>query len=357
VTVHVLPYDTSHPGDTGDFRVKLARFAPLTIRRLALLAKTEGNSDVNDFSREYALQSALIEIERHGGKALLERSTFLISTGCEGAMTPFGYLFADVDEPDAAPSARGSALAIGCARSRSLTPEEIGTPVHADITADTVRAAMADAGVSAADVALVIVKTPVKSFLPAAPGAVRNKRITSAYSKAVGALGAGVALGEVERGRIVQEAFDSDHSLHAKRAMVFSGAELDCVEIMLLANRPGGAGDLSVHTGYLRDVLDAKGLRDMFAAAGCTFDADGQVADPELVVATMIKSGVSPDGRLRGLRTTMKSSHIDMDKHVRATMSGVVGSILGSAKVFISANTVHQAPSGGGLCACIVRSA
>jgi cyanuric acid amidohydrolase len=357
VTVHVLPYDTAHPGDVGDFRAKLAQFAPAAIRRLALLVKTEGNSDVNDFSREYALQSALIEIERHGGKALLERSTFLFSTGCEGAMTPFGILFADIEAPDAKPSLRGSALAIGCARSRSLTPEEIGTPAHADITADTVRAAMADAGVDAADVALVIVKTPVKSFLPAAPGAVRNKRITSGYSKAVGALGAGVALGEVDRARIVQEAFDSDHSLHARRAMVFSGAELDCVEILLLANRPGGAGPLSVHTGYLRDVLDGKGLRDMFAAAGCALDADGQVADPQRVVATMIKSGVAPDGRLRGLRTVMKSSHIDMDKHVRATMSGVVGSILGSARVFISANTVHQAPAGGGLCACIVRDA
>ena len=357
MTVHVLPYDTAHPGDTSDFSRQLRQFAPTGIRRLALLVKTEGNSDVNDFSREYALQSATLEIKAHGGEALLARSTFLISTCCEGAMTPFGYLFIEIDEPVAKPSPRGSALAIGCARSRSLAPEEIGTLIHADITADTVRAAMKDAGVGAAEVALVIVKTPVKSFLPAAAGAPRGKRISSGYSKAVGALGAGVALGEVDRARIVQEAFDSDHSLHAKRAMVFSGAELDCVEIMLLANRKGAAGALSVHTGYLRDVLDGKGLRDMFAAAGCALDADGCVAVPERVVATMIKSGVAPDGRLRGLRTVMKTSHIDMDKHVRATMSGVVGSILGSARVFISANTVHQAPAGGGLCACIVRDA
>ena len=52
----------------------------------------------------------------------------------------------------------------------------------------------------------------------------------------------------------------------------------------------------------------------------------------------------------------MKTSHIDMDKHVRAAMSGIVGSILGDTRSFISANTVHQAPAGGGLCACIVRS-
>jgi hypothetical protein len=36
-------------------------------------------------------------------------------------------------------------------------------------------------------------------------------------------------------------------------------------------------------------------------------------------------------------------------------MSGIVGAMLGHTRAFISANTVHQAPAGGGLCACIVR--
>jgi cyanuric acid amidohydrolase len=350
MTVEVIPYDTAHPGDVSELVRQLERFEPARIRRLALLVKTEGNSEVNDFSREYAMQSASLAIEKRGGRPLLERSTFLFSTGCEGAMTPFGYLF--VDFADETKPTRASALAIGCARSRSLASDEIGTPAHADLAADTVRQAMADAAVQPADVELVIVKTPVMSHIPSAS----NKRISSAYSKAVGALGAGVGLGEVDRRRIVQQAFDTDHSLHAKRAMVFSGTELDCVEILLLANRSGAAGGLSVRTGYLRDVLDATGLRDMYKAAGCRIDADGQVADAARVVATIIKAGAAPDGKLRGRRTTMKTSHIDMDKHVRAAMSGIVGSILGDTRVFISANTVHQAPAGGGLCACIVRN-
>lgn len=360
VTAHVIAYDTANPGDVSDFSRNLARFEPARIRKLALLVKTEGNSDVNDYSREFALLSLNRAIEEHGGKALVDRSTFLISTGCEGAMTPFGYLFVDLEDaagsaPASEAARQGSALAFGCARSRSLTPEEIGTPAHAVIVSETVQAAMREAGVRAEDVALVIVKTPVTSHIPATAGAVRNTRVTSAHSKAVGALGAGLALGEVPRERIVQEAFNTDHGLYAKRAMVFSGAELDCVEIMLLANRPGAVGELSVHTGFLRDVLDAKGLRDMFKAAGCAFDADGQVADAGRVVATLIKAGSAPDGKVRGVRTTMKSSHLDMDKHVRAAMSGIIGSILGSTRTFISANTVHQAPPGGGLCACIVR--
>jgi hypothetical protein len=98
VTAHVIAYDTANPGDVSDFSRNLARFEPARIRKLALLVKTEGNSDVNDYSREFALLSLNRAIEEHGGKALLDRSTFLISTGCEGAMTPFGYLFVDMEE-------------------------------------------------------------------------------------------------------------------------------------------------------------------------------------------------------------------------------------------------------------------
>jgi len=45
----VAAYDTAYPGDTDGLRAKLAPFSPHRIRRLALLVKTEGNSDVNDY--------------------------------------------------------------------------------------------------------------------------------------------------------------------------------------------------------------------------------------------------------------------------------------------------------------------
>ena len=124
MTVELIAYDTAHPGDTRELERHLQRFEPARIRRLALPVKTEGNSEINDYSREYAMQSASLALGKHGGERLLERSTFLFSTGCEGAMTPFGYLFVDLDEPGALAS-RPRALAMGCARSRSLAPEEI----------------------------------------------------------------------------------------------------------------------------------------------------------------------------------------------------------------------------------------
>jgi len=138
--------------------------------------------------------------------------------------------------------------------------------------------------------------------------------------------------------------------------MVFSGSELDCVEIMLLANRLGASGDLRVQTGQIKDAIDADGIKAMLREAGCKFDDEGRLRDRDKVVAMLVKGGIAPDGYIRGCRTTIKTSHLDMDKHVRATLGGVVSSILGSCRNFISANTVHQAPPGGGLCACIVRT-
>jgi cyanuric acid amidohydrolase len=351
MTVHIVTYDTDNPGDTRELSRALAQFDADQVRRVALLVKTEGNADVNDFSRELAMLAAERALTKWGGSQVLARTAFLISTGCEGAMTPFGYLFVDVQ--DNARPTQAEALVVGCARSRALTSAEIGTPAHADITAQTVHTAMKDAGVGASEVGLVIVKTPVMSHVHAESAT--GSRITSGHSKAVGALGAGVALGEVERSKILQEAIDRDLTLFARRAMVFSGSELDCVEVMLLANKAGAPGDFYIRTGSFSDVLDAAGIRRTLQGAGCEIDAQGCVKEPSQIAAMLVKGGISPDGRIRGHRSTMTTSHIDMDKHVRATLSGVIGSIVGSCRTFISANTVHQAPPGAGLCACIVR--
>src|SRR5690554_4165283 len=85
MTTHVIAYDTANPGDTSDLENKLSAFDPNTIRRLSLLVKTEGNSDLNDYSREYGLLAARVLLQNYGGRKLLDRSSFLFSTGCEGA--------------------------------------------------------------------------------------------------------------------------------------------------------------------------------------------------------------------------------------------------------------------------------
>ncbi len=96
MTVTVHTYDTERPDDTSDLERVLGGVALDKVRRLAVIAKTEGNAAVDDFSRELALRSTSDVLQRMGGPELLDRATFLFSTGCEGASTPFGYLLADV---------------------------------------------------------------------------------------------------------------------------------------------------------------------------------------------------------------------------------------------------------------------
>ncbi|WP_460494764.1 ring-opening amidohydrolase [Dactylosporangium cerinum] len=332
------------------------RHEAATIRRLALVVKTEGSAQIDDFSREYAAYQAREVVTRHGGTALLDRTVFLHSTGCEGAMTPFGYLMADLEPgPALVDEPAGPALALGVGRSRPIPGPLIGTVAHAELVEQAVRDAMADAGLTADAVELAVVKTPLVSHDPPAPDA-PPARVTSAYAKAVGALGSAVALGEVARERVVPAAFGAELDLYSRRTMVFSSSEAAAVEVLVLGNRAGATGSLRIASGLLADVLDADGVRRVLAAAGAEL-AGGRVADPSRVAALLVKAGYRHDGALRGARTTVHTSRIDADTHTRATMSGVAGSVLGTGRMFISANSVHQAPDGGGLCVAIVGPA
>jgi len=65
---------------------------------------------------------------------------------------------------------------------------------------------------------------------------------------------------------------------------------------------------------------------------------------------------VPDDGRVRGSRTTVYTSGWAPESHIRAASSGVLGSLLGHLRFFVSADSVHQAPEGGGMVAVIFRA-
>jgi hypothetical protein len=52
----------------------------------------------------------------------VHRTIFLFSTGCEGAITPFGHLFIDYADAEGTQPTNDRALTIGYARSRALLP-------------------------------------------------------------------------------------------------------------------------------------------------------------------------------------------------------------------------------------------
>src|SRR4030095_4250933 len=128
---------------------------------VAILGKTEGNGGVNDYTRALAtLSFQLLIAERTGQKvaAIAKRVPIIWSGGTEGLMSPHATIF--TREPDRGAPGPEKRLTIGTAYTRDLLPEEFGTPVHARVAADGVRAAIKDAGIdSAADLHFVQIKT------------------------------------------------------------------------------------------------------------------------------------------------------------------------------------------------------
>ena len=129
--------------------------------------------------------------------------------------------------------------------------------------------------------------------------------------------------------------------------------------------RAGGFDQVKLQTGadlMNLDQLDQKlwvalacptaGIEfDTKTAALIDTDGDGRIRAQELITAlrwagSMLKDS---DDLVKGRDGVALSAMNEALPEGRQ--------ILGSARVFISGNTVHQAPAGGGLCACIVRDA
>lgn len=135
--------------------------------------------------------------------------------------------------------------------------------------------------------------------------------------------------------------------------MVFSGTETDRCEVVVLGNKPDQPQ--AIRSGIISDLIDIDGMaRIVCGRADAKFDDARSVVATGRVHAAFLKAGVAPDGRLRGNRTTVFSSDLDPDKHMRAAASGVLGALLGDTRFFVSGGAEHQAPPGGGVFAVIL---
>ena len=349
MSIHVACFDMAGPADTAGLAAILAAH-PSAIRAV-VFAKTEGHAGPNDFSRDLAraaLTRSLAEAE------LAQASTVMLAIGCEGVSTPCGYALIETPDTEAM-SACGpehSALVMGTAVSAAPPAEEIGTPALVDRVAATVHAALANAGLAPDDAVLVLVKGPV---LPARHPLATGVRTNGSRGRAVAALGVGVALGEVPRERVSTESIATDLSLYSRRAMTFAGPELDRIEVVAFGNRVGAPGDLRICATLTRDILDAASIKRMLLGAGFALDNAGELVQAGRVQAIFAKCGVAPDGMLRGGRTTVFSSSLLPETHMRAAESGVLGAIFGTTRYFISGDPIQHSTPGGGVAAAIYR--
>ena len=330
MSLAVSVHDMAAPDDVAGLDAALAGMHGA--RRVAVLART---AVADDPSRRLARQAILGLFERHG---LCGRAALLLSGGCEGIATPCAFLLAD----DGALEPGGpSRAALGLASRAAGEGEEALMEAVRHATG----AALADAGLRQDQAVLVMVK------VPAPPGFAAGRR-----GRALAALAAGAALGEVPGDRAVPASALADPALHSRRVIAFAGADQPEVEALVLGQRPGAGGPLIAASALLAHIADARGLKSLLRGAGLALDAEGEIADPGRVALLMIKGGVAPDGRVLGAPTTLLDATTAPDGPMRAALSGLVGAVLGTTRFHASADPAQAAPPGGAVAALLLQA-
>jgi Amidohydrolase ring-opening protein (Amido_AtzD_TrzD) len=250
-------------------------------------------------------------------------------------------VFVDVEngEADKAAAEAKKGLSIGLAHSQPPADHELDTAAFAQKMAELVRAAIADGGMTAGDIATVFVNTPSPT---GGDKALRGRR-----ARAVAALGAGVALDEIKSDSVTDAAIASDFLLYTRRVQTFTGPTVRQIEVIALGNRAGAGGRYAAFSTLTDDLLDVRPLKRLLIDAGLGLDAEGELAEPDRVVAALIKSGVPRNGHVLGHPTVIFGGGIAPEKHVRAAQSGVFGAVLKTTCMFNTYDPIQQAPEGG----------
>jgi cyanuric acid amidohydrolase len=355
---YVHRISASAPNDVSGIERAIAegRIHPEGI--VAILGKTEGNGNVNDFARGFATQTIMLMLEKHLG-APAKDVCLVMSGGTEGGMAPHWTVFERRDE-----SGYGRALAIGRAHTPTIRPEQLGVLAQVDIVADGVRAAMADAQITdLADVHFVQIKCPLLTAQRIGEAESRGEAVATrdtlksmGLSRAASALGVAVALGAIERTNIAAAAIGTETAMWSGRASASAGIELMNHEIVVLGMSAAWNGSLAIDHAVMADAIDVEPVRAALARLGLS--APGQLAAEtrKRVIAVLAKAEASHDGMLRGHRHTMlDDSDISSTRHARAFVCGALAGLVGHAEIYVSGGAEHQGPDGGGPVALIVE--
>jgi cyanuric acid amidohydrolase len=326
---------------------------------IAVLAKTEGNGLVNDFSRGLATTSLKLLFRRYLPAEAAVRICLVMSGGTEGAMAPH-WVVLERAEGDGGSS---PALAIGHAHTPPTPFEQLGRLGQVDQVAAGVRAAMQNAGITdIADVHFVQIKCPLltaqrieEAGRQGVPVATRDTLKSMGLSRAASALGAAVALGEIKRDTITDADIGANWKLWSGRASASAGIELLNNEIVVLGMSASWSGPLAIDHAVMADAVDVEPVREALGRLGLAAQGQLAAADRARLIALLGKAEASHDGRLRGIRHTMlDDSDISSTRHARAFVAGALAGLVGHAEIYVSGGAEHQGPDGGGPVALIV---
>jgi cyanuric acid amidohydrolase len=188
--------------------------------------------------------------------------------------------------------------------------------------------------------------------------ATRDTLKSMGLSRAASALGAAVALAELERASLSEADIGVNWALWSGRGSASAGIELLNHEIVVMGMSPAWSGPLAIDHAVMADAVDIQPVRAALARLG--LGAAGQLAPAQRarLVALLGKAEASHDGRLRGHRHTMlDDSDIAATRHARAFVCGALAGLVGHAEIYVSGGAEHQGPDGGGPVALIVDRA
>jgi cyanuric acid amidohydrolase len=333
---------------------------------VALIGKTEGNGGANDFTRGFATLSCQLLLAARLGVApseIAQRVAFVWSGGTEGVLSPHTTVF--TRSAGASPSeTRLPALALGIEGTRDLLPEEVGTMVQVHEVAAAVRRCLKQAAIQNPDeVHYVQVKGPLLTPASIADADRRGQKPVThdpngskPFARGATALGVALALGEVREDDLSDEVISHRLDLFSSVASTSAGGELKNCEVLLFGNSPAASSDLRIGHAVLQDAIDAQGVRTALRHAGLDFSGDLSEEQASRVTAVFAKADVSPNGKVRGRRTTMLSdADINYERHARAALGAVIASITYDPAVFVSGGTEHQCGPGAAPIAALVR--
>jgi cyanuric acid amidohydrolase len=337
---------------------------------VAIIAKTEGNGLVNDFSRgltELALKVMLSEKMGVTREAVADQISMVMSGGCPGLMSPHFNVFSrEWIDGNETPEKR---FVVGVAYTEELLPEHIGRMKQIDAVSKAVEKAMAESGITdPSDVHFVQVKNGLLTKPLIADAKKRGMTVVTeetgityngsmCYANDASALGVGLGLKEIPRDKLNDSVVRRDFSLFSNVSSTSSGGEKNRAEVVVMGNSVLSVSKLRIGHSVLRDLIDANGVREALRSAGLRFDHDPSEADRKRIVNVFAKAVVPSHGSVRGRRFCM---HDDSDigtKPARAVGNAVIASVIGDTMNYVSGGEVdsHSGPPDGNPIAAIIR--
>lgn len=356
-----------HVQDTSGIDAGLAALGVDADAIVAVVAKTEGNGGVNDYSR-VLIDRVLRDYFRDKGSR--DRAGALavpvaLSGGCDGFICPHFNVFVKIPETAATAKAKDDLrLTVGSAISAKILPEEIGRLGMVEKVAAGVRQAMADAGIAnPKDVHFVQTKTPLLTSQRIADAKRRGKTValtdtmeSMAVSNATAALGIGVAVSEIPMPR--EDQIAKDLAVYSSVASCSSGVEQDEAQIVVVGNRKGIGGSFRIGHSVMKDGLDIDGIFEAIRSAGLKLPDRPRASDMgDALVNCFIKCETDQTGRLRGRRlVSLNDSDIHHTHHTKGAVGAVAALATGDTAVFCSVAALQSGPAGGGMVAAIINA-